>query len=97
LGEKRGIIVEHHDGKTGGGSVESYFEHIINKADVVIVLKGAIKHTSMWAVRELAKRQGKRIDYHDGFGASGAINKAMRLVNEGPERYAEKRGLYTSL
>lgn len=83
LGEKRGLIVEHHDGKTGGGSVESYFQRIITKADAVIVLKGAIKHTSMWAVREMAERLGKRIDYHDGFGASGAIAKAMRLVNEG--------------
>lgn len=83
MGEKRGIIVEHHDGKTGGGSVEGYFHGIINRADVVIILKGAIKHTSMWAVRELAEKKGKIIDYHDGFGASGAINKAMRLVNEG--------------
>lgn len=80
LGDKLGFIVEHHDGKTGGGSVESYFQRIINKADVIIILRGAIKHTSMWAVRELAEKKGKKIDYHDGFGATGALEKALRLV-----------------
>ncbi|MCU6797727.1 MULTISPECIES: DUF2325 domain-containing protein [Paenibacillus] len=80
MGEKRGVIVEHHNGKTGGGSVESYFLRIINKADVIIILKGAIKHTSMWAVRELAEKKGKKIDYHDGFGATGALEKALQIV-----------------
>ncbi|WP_426446257.1 DUF2325 domain-containing protein [Paenibacillus sp. S-38] len=80
LGEKRGLLVEHHDGKTGGGSIDVYFQRIINKADVIIVLRGAIKHTSMWAVRELAEKKGKKIDYHDGFGASGALEKALQLV-----------------
>ncbi|MBB3113911.1 hypothetical protein FHS18_006026 [Paenibacillus phyllosphaerae] len=80
LGERHGFIVEHHDGKTGGGSVESYFTRIINRADVVIILRGAIKHTSMWAVRELAEKKGKKIDYHDGFGATGAFEKALRLI-----------------
>ncbi|MEK3723256.1 MULTISPECIES: DUF2325 domain-containing protein [Paenibacillus] len=80
IGEKRGVIVEHHNGKTGGGSVESYFLRIINKADVIIILKGAIKHTSMWAVRELAEKKGKKIDYHDGFGATGALEKALQIV-----------------
>ncbi|MCZ8520423.1 MULTISPECIES: DUF2325 domain-containing protein [Paenibacillus] len=80
LGEKRGLHVEHHDGKTGGGPVDLYFQRIINQADVIIVLKGAIKHTSMWAVRELAEKKGKKIDYHDGFGASGALEKALQLV-----------------
>jgi len=80
LGEKCGFLVEHHDGKTGGGPIEHYFQRIINKADVIIVMKGAIKHTSMWAVRELAEKKGKKIDYHDGFGASGALKKAMMLV-----------------
>ncbi|MDD9265608.1 DUF2325 domain-containing protein [Paenibacillus sp. GCM10023248] len=79
LGEKRGLIVEHHNGKTGGGSVESYFQRIINHADVIIILKGAIKHTSMWAVRELAEKKGKKLDYHDGFGATGALEKALQL------------------
>jgi hypothetical protein len=80
MGQKRGLHVEHHDGKTGGGPVDSYFLHIINKADVIIILKGAIKHSSMWAVRELAEKKGKKIDYHDGFGATGAIDKALHLV-----------------
>lgn len=80
IGEKRGVIVEHHNGKTGGGSVESYFLRIVNKADVIIVLKGAIKHTSMWAVRELAEKKGKKIDFHDGFGATGAVEKALQIV-----------------
>jgi hypothetical protein len=80
MGEKRGIIVEHHNGKTGGGSVDSYFQRIINKADVIIILKGAIKHSSMWSVRELAEKKGKKIDYHNGFGASGALEKAIQLV-----------------
>ncbi|SFL53947.1 hypothetical protein SAMN03159341_10752 [Paenibacillus sp. 1_12] len=80
MGEKRGVMVEHHNGKTGGGSVESYFLRIINKADVIIILKGAIKHTSMWAVRELAEKKGKKIDYHDGFGATGALEKALQIV-----------------
>jgi hypothetical protein len=80
LGQRRGVIVEHHNGKTGGGSVERHFMHMINRADVIIVLKGAIKHSSMWAVRELADKLGKKIGYHDGFGATGALDKAMRLV-----------------
>ncbi|WP_243767224.1 DUF2325 domain-containing protein [Paenibacillus agricola] len=80
IGEKRGIRVEHHNGKTGGGSVDSHFQWIINKADVVIILKGAIKHNSMWSVRELAEKKGKKIDYHNGFGASGAIDKALQLA-----------------
>ncbi|WP_371117775.1 DUF2325 domain-containing protein [Paenibacillus sp. cl123] len=80
LGEKRGLSVEHHDGKTGGGPIENYFLSIINKADAIIILRGAIKHTSMWAVRELAEKKGKKIDYHDGFGASGVLDKALQLV-----------------
>ncbi|MGQ7885678.1 DUF2325 domain-containing protein [Paenibacillus sp. WC2504] len=79
MGEKRGLIVEHHTGKTGGGSIENHFKRIIHQADVIIILKGAIKHTSMWAVRELAEKMGKKIDYHDGFGATGAIEKALQL------------------
>lgn len=80
LGRKHGLRIEHHDGKIGGGRAESHFRHIINKAEVVIVLMGAINHSSMWVVRELAEKKGKKIDFHSGFGATGAVEKALQLI-----------------
>lgn len=80
LGERYGLNIEHHDGKFGGGRAESHFKHIINKAEIIIILKGAINHSSMWTVRGMAEKQGKKINYHNGFGATGALEKALQLI-----------------
>lgn len=80
MGRKHGLRIEHHDGKIGGGRAESQFKPIINKAEVVIVMMGAINHSSMWAVRDLSEKLGKKIDFHSGFGATGAMEKALRLI-----------------
>jgi len=80
LGKKRGYKVEHHDGKTGGGKVEQEFRRIVNKSDIVVVITTALKHQSMWAVRELAEKLGKKFTFHDGRGASGIFDKVADLV-----------------
>lgn len=81
IGKRHGLIIEHHDGKIGGGRAESHFKHIINKAEVIIILKGAINHSSMWTVRGMVEKQGKKIDYHNGFGVTGAVEKALQLIS----------------
>ncbi|KQN96960.1 DUF2325 domain-containing protein [Paenibacillus sp. Leaf72] len=80
LGAKRGVKVEHHNGKTGGGRVETAFRKLVNKADVIILLEGALKHQSMWVVREMAEKLGKKINYHSGFGGTGALDKAIEML-----------------
>lgn len=79
LGKKRGLQVLHHTGETKR-SRKKVLESIIRKADGVVIMEGAINHMSMNTARDLAEGMGKKIGYHTGFGASGALDKAVVLI-----------------
>ncbi|MET1174384.1 DUF2325 domain-containing protein [Paenibacillus amylolyticus] len=83
IGKKYGLAVTHHDGKCKK-ALEKEFTPIIRNSDVIIILKGALQHASMWAVRDLAREYNKALGFHEGRGATGAIEKAIHLINGGP-------------
>jgi len=60
-----------HNGKSKGGKKE--LKHIIQKSDCVVVLLGAVGHVSMNIVKDICKKKGISLLFHNGFGASGAI------------------------
>jgi len=74
IGMKKGYKVVHHNGKTGGGNIIKQILPMIRKADVVILMKGALNHHAMWKARELAEKRNIPIYFHQGFGASGAFD-----------------------
>lgn len=80
IGKKRGFKVLHHDGKTGGGKVEKQIISLVRKSDYLVIMMGAIKHQTMWVVRDLAESLGVPIIFHDGFGASGAFEKLESVL-----------------
>lgn len=80
VGSKFGCEVLFHSGKTRNGGNKKEFRSIIKKADVVVVLLGACGHVSMDIVKELCKKSGKPIQFVNGFGASGAIQKGLETV-----------------
>lgn len=73
LGKKQGLNVLFHSGKTRNGGNKKEFKTLIKKSDCVVVLLGAIGHVSMDIIKEVCKEQGKQVLFHNGFGASGAI------------------------
>lgn len=73
IGRKHGLEVLFHSGKCRNGGNKKNFSSLIKKADCVIVLLGACGHVSMDIVKELCKKQGKEVIFHNGFGASGAF------------------------
>jgi len=81
LGKKNHCKILFHDGKTGGGKVEKQFVSLVKKADAVVIMKGAVCHHSMWAVRDLAEKLGKPLAFQEGFGATGAIEKGLKLIS----------------
>ncbi|MCM3619805.1 DUF2325 domain-containing protein [Sutcliffiella horikoshii] len=81
VGKKMGCEVLFHSGKTRNGGNKKEFRSIIKKADVVVVLLGACGHVSMDIVKELCKKSGKPIEYVNGFGASGAIQKGLGIIS----------------
>lgn len=81
VAKKHHCQILFHDGKTGGGKVDKQFNSMIRKADAVVILKGAVNHHSMWAVRDLAEKMGKPLAFQDGFGATGAIEKGIQMIS----------------
>lgn len=73
IGQKHNLNVLFHTGKTRNGGNKKEFKSIIKKADCVVVLVGACGHVSMDIVKEVSKSLGKDVLFHNGFGASGAI------------------------
>ncbi|ERI07613.1 hypothetical protein HMPREF0083_04282 [Aneurinibacillus aneurinilyticus ATCC 12856] len=80
LARKQGCSIIFHSGKTGKKR-EKEFLPILRKADCVVIMAGALNHPSMWTVREVAEKLGKPIVYHQGFGATGALQKGAALIN----------------
>lgn len=81
IGQKNGINVLFHSGKTRNGGNKKEFSTLIKKADCVVVLLGAVGHVSMDIVKEVSKKQGKEILFHNGFGASGAIQMCVEHLD----------------
>lgn len=81
LGQKQGLNVLFHCGKTRNGGNKKEFKTLIKKADCVVVLLGAIGHVSMDVVKEVCKQQGVEVLFHNGFGASGAIQMCVEHLN----------------
>ncbi|MCM3443964.1 MULTISPECIES: DUF2325 domain-containing protein [Metabacillus] len=80
LGVKFNCEVLHHTGKTRNGGNKKEFRNIIKKADSVVVLLGACGHVSMDIVKEVCKKLDKNIEFVNGFGATGAIQKGLEVV-----------------
>ncbi|KGP81380.1 MULTISPECIES: DUF2325 domain-containing protein [Paenibacillus] len=79
IGKKYGLDVNHHHGLCKR-KVEKQLEPLIRKSDVIIILKGALQHVSMWKAKDLAKEYNKLLGFHDGRGATGAIEEALCLL-----------------
>lgn len=79
IAKKKGVSVLFHDGKAKT-KLEKVFFPIVNKADCVMIMQGALNHNAMGVVRELCDKIGKPIGFHQGRGASGAIDKGLELV-----------------
>ncbi|MFT9493863.1 MULTISPECIES: DUF2325 domain-containing protein [Bacillota] len=73
IGQKHGLNILFHTGKSRNGGNKKEFRNLIIKADCVVVLLGACGHVSMDLVKELCKKNNKKLVFHNGFGASGAI------------------------
>lgn len=81
IGKKHGVNVLFHCGKSRNGGNKKEFKTIVKKADVVVILLGALGHVSMDIVKEVCKEQGIQMITHDGRGASGAIQKCVSFLN----------------
>lgn len=77
IGQKHGVEVLFHCGKTRNGGNKKEFKNIVKNADCVVVMLGAVGHVSMDIVKEVCKKQGVEILFHNGFGASGAIQLCL--------------------
>ncbi|MEI2358387.1 DUF2325 domain-containing protein [Mesobacillus zeae] len=77
IGNKTGLDVLFHSGKSRNGGNKKEFKTLIMKADCVVIMLGACGHVSMDIVKELCKKQGKPLLFHKGFGASGAIQMCV--------------------
>lgn len=82
IGSKNGVDVLFHCGKSRNGGNRKEFRNIIKKADCVVILLGAVGHISMDIVKDVSKKLGKTVIYHEGRGASGAIRACVELLNE---------------
>jgi hypothetical protein len=80
IGQKNGVNVLFHCGKTRNGGNKKEFNKLVKKADCVVLMLGAIGHVSMDIVKELCKNQDKEIFFHNGFGASGAIEMCVERL-----------------
>jgi hypothetical protein len=66
IGKKQGCKVLFHCGKTRNGGNKKEFQTLINKADCVVVMLGAIGHVSMDIVKEICKEQKKKWSFIRG-------------------------------
>lgn len=82
VGQKFGVEVIFHTGKSRNGGNKREFSTLINKADCVVLLIGALGHVSMDLAKEACKEQGKKLFTHKGFGASGAIQLCVDHLNQ---------------
>lgn len=81
IGYKNGCRILFHSGKDDSGRRKS-FKHICKNADCVIVLLGACGHVSMSLVKELCKKYGTEVLFVNGFGATGAVKKALDHIEQ---------------
>lgn len=65
--------------RPGGGNIEKQLSSIIKKAEIIVVMMGALNHHCMWKVRDLAEHWNIPVVYHEGFGASGAFDKIQQI------------------
>ena len=78
VAKKKGCHVLFHNGKTSGKGSKKFFRKMVRQADCVIVLVGACGHISMDIVKDLCKKTNTPICFHSNFGATGAIEKALK-------------------
>ncbi|KZE67956.1 hypothetical protein AWM68_17440 [Fictibacillus phosphorivorans] len=81
IGQKHGLNVLFHCGKSRNGGSKKEFKSLVKKADCVVMLYGALGHVSMDIVKDLCKSLNKQFVCHEGFGASGAIQKSIECMD----------------
>lgn len=79
LANRKGYTLLFHDAKSPQRKTIHTFKKMVKKADVVVIMKGACGHETMWTVKAFAQEYGKPVIYHQGFGATGAIEKVCEL------------------
>lgn len=79
IGEKYGVQILFHSGKNGS---KKELQNVVKKADCCVLLLGACGHVSMDLVKIACKKQGKDLLFHNGFGASGAIQRCVNHLNQ---------------
>jgi hypothetical protein len=82
IGKKHGLDIIHHSGKVRNGANAKTFRTIVKNSDVIVVCLDACGHVTMDCVKDLAKKMGKKIDYIQGFGATGAVQKGLALLDD---------------
>lgn len=80
VGAKSDCQILFHNGKSRNGGVKKDFRPLIKKADCVVLLLGAVGHVTMDVVKELCKETNTKVVFHQGFGASGAINSGLQAI-----------------
>lgn len=81
IGKKLGCEVLFHNGKALCQGTRKEFGPIVKKADCVVILLGACGHKPMEVVKMLCKKYDKKIVFHQGFGASGAIALGVEAMS----------------
>ncbi|WP_066412757.1 DUF2325 domain-containing protein [Sutcliffiella cohnii] len=81
VGEKMNCNVIFHGGKSRNGGVKKTFKSLVEKADCVVVMGGAIGHVSMDVVKKLCKEMNKPVVYQKGFGASLGIQRGLNAIS----------------
>lgn len=81
IGRKNGLNILCHSGKERAGRKKE-FKQIIKKSDCIVVLLGACGHVSMNNVKELCKKTNTHVEFIQGFGATGAVEKGKEWLDK---------------
>ncbi|PGT83272.1 DUF2325 domain-containing protein [Bacillus sp. AFS040349] len=82
IAKKYGCDLKFHNGKSRNGGNKKEFKNVIKKADCVCVQLGAIGHVATEMVRDLCKEMDIELVFHNGFGASGAVQLCVEKLSE---------------
>lgn len=81
VGKRSGVEIIFFDGKrTSGTEYKKKICNLVSRADSVVVLLGACSHSSMYIVKEYCKINKVPLSFHQGFGVTGAMEKALSRV-----------------
>lgn len=74
IGKRHGLNILFHNGRNGS---KKEYRNIVKSSDAVVILLGACGHIAMDLVKDCCKKYGKELLFHQGFGATGAIEMCV--------------------